>query len=51
MVLSLKIIGYYEHNNFGDDQYKLSMDKLFHTYLSSIDYEIYFLDCDKICIQ
>ena len=48
MVLSLKIVGYYEHNNFGDDQYKLSMNKLFSTYLNSQDYEIDFLDCDKI---
>ena len=44
MVLSLKIVGYYEHNNFGDDQYKLSMNKLFSTYLNGQDYEIEFLD-------
>ena len=47
MVLSLKVIGYYEHDNFGDDQYKLSFVELLDTYLYE-HYRIEFLDCDKI---
>lgn len=47
MVYRLKIIGYYKHSNFGDEQYKTSMTKLFSEYLQ-IDYTIEFLDCDCI---
>ena len=47
MVLNLKIIGYYEHENFGDEQYKSSFSKLFKTYLHE-QYTLDFYDCDKI---
>jgi hypothetical protein len=47
MVLSLKVIGYYEHCNFGDDQYKISFQTLFQEYIQQ-DYTLDFYDCDKI---
>ena len=47
MAYRLKIIGYYKHSNFGDEQYKTSMTKLFSEYLQ-IDYSIEFIDCDCI---
>lgn len=47
MKLHFKIIGYYEHYNFGDDQYKISFTKLFKDYIL-YDYTIDFYNCDKI---
>ena len=47
MQLHFKIIGYYEHCNFGDDQYKKSFSKLFADYIYS-DYTIDFYNCDKV---
>jgi len=38
----LYVIGYFGHNNFGDEQYKVSFKKLF-----KIE-EIEFIDCDKL---
>ena len=46
-ILSLKVIGYYGHYNFGDEQYKLSFKKLFNDYLV-VKYTLDFIDCDKI---
>jgi polysaccharide pyruvyl transferase WcaK-like protein len=46
-MLNLKIIGYYDHENLGDNQYKRSFCYLFQTYLKT-DYTIDFYDCDKI---
>ena len=46
-MLNLKIIGYYEHENLGDNQYKRSFAYLFQTYLKT-DYTLEFYDCDKI---
>lgn len=49
MTLSLKVIGYYNHFNAGDEQYKTSIDLLFSTYLpKEFKYTIHFYDCDKI---
>lgn len=47
MKLHFKIIGYYEHYNFGDDQYKISFTKLFADYILC-DYTVDFYNCDKI---
>ena len=47
MQLHFKIIGYYEHCNFGDDQYEKSFSKLLADYIQS-DYTIDFYNCDKI---
>jgi len=47
MQLHFKIIGYYEHCNFGDDQYKKSFSKLLADYIHS-DYTIDFYNCDKV---
>ena len=49
MSLTLKIIGYYNHFNAGDEQYKTSIDILFKKYLPpKYKYTIDFYDCDKI---
>ena len=46
-MLNLKIIGYYDHANLGDQQYKKSFVDLFKSYLK-YDYTLDFYDCDKI---
>lgn len=46
-MLNLKIIGYYDHSNLGDQQYKRSFVDLFKNYLKC-DYTLDFYDCDKI---
>lgn len=47
MVLNLKVIGYYNHFNVGDEQYKDSFTKVFKEYLNC-EYSLDFVDCDKI---
>jgi len=49
-MLNLQIIGYYEHKNIGDEQYKLSFESLFLKLFrnSDIIYKLDFHDCDKI---
>ena len=50
------IIGYYQHNNAGDEQYILTMDKIFKdiiaqqspTSSSTYEMKIVFVDCDKL---
>lgn len=46
-LLHFKIIGYYEHCNFGDDQYQTSFVKLLSDCTHS-DYTVDFYNCDKI---
>lgn len=46
-MINLKIIGYYNHYNIGDEQYKISFLNVFDTYLRS-KYTCEFLDCDNI---
>lgn len=46
-MINLKVIGYYNHYNTGDEQYKISFLQLFDTYLNS-EYKCEFLDCDTI---
>jgi len=46
--LALKVIGYYGHYNFGDEQYKLSIKSIFQEYITDIIYSIDFIDCDHI---
>lgn len=41
-MLEIKIIGYYEHFNAGDEQYKESFQKIFQKY------NLQFIDCDKL---
>ena len=43
---SIYIIGYYNHNNIGDEQYKLSINYILNKYKN--DYNIEFIDCDNI---
>jgi hypothetical protein len=47
MQLHFIIIGYYEHYNFGDDQYKKSFSKLLSDYIHS-EYTVDFYNCDKL---
>lgn len=43
------VTGYFNHHNLGDDQYLLSFNYIFETYLpNKIDYTIVFIDCDDI---
>lgn len=46
-MINLKIIGYYNHYNAGDEQYKISFLNVFDSYLRS-EYTCEFLDCDNI---
>lgn len=46
-MINLKIIGYYNHYNAGDEQYKISFLQILNTYLNS-EYSCDFLDCDHI---
>ena len=42
------IIGYYNHHNLGDEQYKLTFNYIINNYLNLRDFKINFLDCDII---
>jgi polysaccharide pyruvyl transferase WcaK-like protein len=45
----IRIIGYYDHSNTGDEQYKVSFKRMFNEYLPlHIKCNIDFIDCDKI---
>lgn len=47
--LNIKVIGYYNHYNLGDDQYKSSINHLLYTFFRQIiNYSIEFVDCDTI---
>ena len=46
-MINIKIIGYYNHYNAGDEQYKISFLQILNTYLNS-EYQCDFLDCDQI---
>lgn len=48
MVQKIYVVGYYNHCNAGDEQYKRSFRKLFREHLS-IPSEIIILDCDVVC--
>ena len=41
------VMGFYDHNNIGDEQYKLTFKYIFDTYLPE-NYEIIYLNFDKI---
>jgi polysaccharide pyruvyl transferase WcaK-like protein len=43
------VIGYYGHDNIGDEQYKISFEHIFHKFLPNRkSYNIEYLDCDSI---
>jgi polysaccharide pyruvyl transferase WcaK-like protein len=42
------ILGYYNHNNIGDEQYKLSFQYLFQQFRTVAVDSIEFIDCDKL---
>lgn len=48
--INFNIIGYYDHKNIGDEQYKISFESLFLKlfYDLKISYNLNFYDCDKI---
>lgn len=50
MTINFNIIGYYGHNNIGDEQYKLSFESFFSKVFNNSDilYNLNFYDCDKI---
>jgi exopolysaccharide biosynthesis predicted pyruvyltransferase EpsI len=48
---TITVIGYYDHNNTGDEQYKLTFKKMIEDNLPNdmkMKYNIRFLDCDKL---
>lgn len=48
------VIGYYGHNNIGDEQYKISFNHIFNTYLTPLSDQIYnieYIDCDLIKLK
>lgn len=47
MTLQINVVGYYNHENAGDEQYKRSFDILFKQYLTS-PYTLTFIDCDTL---
>ena len=51
---NIYVIGYYDHENLGDETYKLTFNYIFDTFLPKTDlqhYNIEFLDCDKINLK
>ena len=48
MNLNIIIVGYYNHYNAGDEQYKSSFVHLFHHFLHT-PFNIQFVDCDTLC--
>lgn len=46
-MINLKVIGYYNHYNAGDEQYKISFLNVLNTYLRS-EFTCEFFDCDNI---
>ena len=42
------VIGYYNHDNIGDEQYKLSFEYVFQSFLKVAVDSLEFIDCDKI---
>jgi polysaccharide pyruvyl transferase WcaK-like protein len=45
------VIGYYNHNNIGDEQYKNTFKTLIYDILNLKDYKIQFIDCDVLKID
>lgn len=46
--VKIYIIGYFEHSNIGDEQYKLTFDYFFKKNLVNCNYKLDFIDCDKL---
>ena len=46
--VKIYVIGYFEHSNIGDEQYKLTFEYFFKKYLVNLNYTLNFIDCDKI---
>jgi hypothetical protein len=47
MKTKIFVVGYFDHYNIGDEQYKYTFDYIFNTYLTK-DYSVNFLDCDLL---
>jgi len=47
MVQRIYVIGYYNHSNAGDEQYKRSFQILFEQHLNT-DFDMNFVDCDNV---
>lgn len=51
MIKNIKIIGYFDHCNLGDEQYKTTYNYIFSKYVKNYtdtSYNIDFIDCDKL---
>lgn len=47
-MIQIKVVGYYDHFNLGDEQYKVTFTTLFDMYIGHGSYDICFIDVDKI---
>ena len=46
---NIYVVGYFGHNNAGDEQYKITFDYIFETYIPNIcNYTVTYVDCDVI---
>jgi hypothetical protein len=45
---NILVVGYYNHYNLGDEQYKISIKYLLHKVLPDISFDVQFIDCDKL---
>lgn len=48
MHANIKIVGYYDHFNLGDEQYKIAFKNFFDFYFKGTLPNIEFIDCDKL---
>ena len=46
--IKIYVIGYYDHENLGDESYKLTFDYFFKNNLVNCNYKLDFIDCDKL---
>ena len=46
--LPILVVGYYNHYNLGDEQYKISVKYLLKTVLPDVLFDLQFIDCDKL---
>ena len=46
--IPILVVGYYNHYNLGDEQYKISINHLLKKVLTDIPFDLQFIDCDKL---
>uniref|UniRef100_A0A6C0ICC1 Polysaccharide pyruvyl transferase domain-containing protein n=1 Tax=viral metagenome TaxID=1070528 RepID=A0A6C0ICC1_9ZZZZ len=46
--IPILVVGYYNHYNLGDEQYKISIKHLLKKVLYDVSFDLQFIDCDKL---